>query len=222
MKDNKRNKEKVNKNVVEENSGNKKKGNKNSATEDTGTRQRVTGNSFNKNTKDHDQDKEEMLPVINEEGELIGTVPRRIAHDGKSMLLHPVIHLHIINSAGQIFLQKRPADKDVQPGKWDTSVGGHVDPGETIIEALLRETQEEAGLVDFEYEFISKYLWQSEREREMVHSFVTRDNREPRIDTAEIAGGRFWSREEIEDGFEKQLFTPNFEYEYMHVLKARG
>lgn len=166
--------------------------------------------------------KEELLPVINEKGEFIRLAPRSECHNGKSMLLHPVIHLHIINGKGDIFLQKRSPHKDVQPGRWDTSVGGHVDPGETIEEALLREAREEAGLTAFEYEFIKKYIWQSDREREMVHSFMTRSEQLLQIDPEEIDEGRFWSRKEIEAGMGKGVFTPNFEHEYKHVLKGRG
>ena len=99
---------------------------------------------------------EEMFPVVNEKGEFIKLAPRSICHDGKSMLLHPVIHLHIINRDGNIFLQLRSLDKDIQPGKWDTSVGGHVNPGETIEQAVVREAREETGIENFIYEFIRK------------------------------------------------------------------
>lgn len=40
------------------------------------------------------------------------------------MLLHPVVHLHLFNSRGELYLQKRPEWKDIQPGRWDTAVGG--------------------------------------------------------------------------------------------------
>ncbi len=160
-----------------------------------------------------------MLPVINEDGEFIRLAPRHICHNGKSMLLHPVVHLHIINSEGHIFLQKRTVEKDIQPGKWDTSVGGHVDPGEDIEQALLREAREEAGLEGFGYSFIKRYIWKSEREREMVHSYVTCGDHKPLIDPHEIDEGRFWSMNEIEDKLGRNVFTPNFEYEYMHILK---
>ena len=52
------------------------------------------------------------------------------------MLLHPVVHLHLFNSRGELYLQKRPEWKDIQPGRWDTAVGGHVDYGETVDEKL--------------------------------------------------------------------------------------
>ena len=162
---------------------------------------------------------EELLPVVNEKGEFIKLVPRSKCHDGESMLLHPVIHLHIVNSQGKIFLQLRSMDKDIQPGRWDTSVGGHVDPGETPELALLREAWEEARLAGFSYEFIKKYIWQSERERELVYSYITRDDHTPVTHPAEVDDGRFWSREEIEEHLGTGLFTPNFEYEYQHVLK---
>ncbi|MDT8402449.1 MAG: NUDIX domain-containing protein, partial [Bacteroidales bacterium] len=132
---------------------------------------------------------------------------------------HPVVHLHIIDSKGQIFLQKRSLMKDIQPGKWDTSVGGHVDPGETIREALTREAAEEAGLKDFNARLLEEYLWKSDREREMVHSFITHNNHVPYTDPVEVDEARFWSTGEIEGNLGKGIFTPNFEYEYLHVLK---
>ena len=74
--------------------------------------------------------KEEWFPLVNEEGETIGKATRRECHSG-SKQLHPVIHLHIFNDAGELYLQKRSMNKDIQPGKWDTAVGGHIDYGET-------------------------------------------------------------------------------------------
>jgi len=74
---------------------------------------------------------EEVFPLVNEQGDLIGKATRTQCHSG-SFLLHPVVHLHVFNASGQLFLQKRSMSKDIQPGMWDTSVGGHVDYEETI------------------------------------------------------------------------------------------
>ena len=91
---------------------------------------------------------EEWFPLVNEEGETIGKATRRECHSG-SKQLHPVIHLHIFNDAGELYLQKRSMNKDIQPGKWDTAVGGHIDYGETVEEALRREVREELGITEF-------------------------------------------------------------------------
>jgi isopentenyldiphosphate isomerase len=80
----------------------------------------------------------EIFPVVDEEGNEISLAPRTVCHDGKSMLLHPVVHLHLFNEKGELFLQKRALTKDLLPGKWDTSVGGHISPGEKPEEALKR------------------------------------------------------------------------------------
>ncbi|MCI5492105.1 MAG: NTP pyrophosphohydrolase, partial [Prevotellaceae bacterium] len=69
---------------------------------------------------------ETLLPLLDEGGNVVGTLSRKEAHSG-SRLLHPVVHLHVFNSDGQLYLQQRPSWKDIQPGKWDTSVGGHMD-----------------------------------------------------------------------------------------------
>lgn len=91
---------------------------------------------------------DEYFPLVDEQGAVIGKATRKECHN-RTFLLHPVVHLHLFNAKGELFLQKRSLRKDIQPGKWDTAVGGHVDYGESPEEALQREVREEIGITDF-------------------------------------------------------------------------
>ena len=53
---------------------------------------------------------EEIFPIVNAEGEVIGSATRTECHAG-TFILHPVVHLHIFNSAGELYLQKRVMTK---------------------------------------------------------------------------------------------------------------
>ncbi len=160
---------------------------------------------------------EERFPLVDEEGQVIGSASRGECHNG-SRLLHPVVHLHVFNSNGALFLQKRPEWKDIQPGKWDTAVGGHVDYGETPEEALRREAREELGITEFTPVSMGYYVFDSRRERELV--YVNRTLYDGKINPSdeELAGGRFWTVEEIKAAFGKGVLTPNFESEYQRFF----
>ena len=144
---------------------------------------------------------------------MTGMATRGECHNG-SKLLHPVVHLHVFNSRGEVYLQKRPSWKDIQPGKWDTAVGGHIGYGETPEEALTREVGEELGITDFKPERIGKYVFESRRERELVYVSRTTYDGLIRPSAEELDGGRFWSVDEIRAAIGQEILTPNFESEF--------
>ena len=167
--------------------------------------------------KDNQQ---EIFPIVDEQGTVIGKATRGECHSG-TRLLHPVVHLHVFNGQGDVYLQKRPEWKDIQPGKWDTAVGGHLDYGETPEEALCREVREELGMTDFTPSFIGKYVFESQRERELVYVHRTTYDGKIQPSTEELDGGRFWTMQELREAMGQGVLTPNFESEFQRFFLGK-
>lgn len=161
---------------------------------------------------------EEWFDVVDPEGNVRGRAPRSVCHAQKG-LLHPVVHLHVLNAEGRLFLQKRSLGKQIQPGKWDTAVGGHVSSGETIEAALKREAEEELGLSGFSAVPVGRYVWESDVESELVYMFITRSDRTLRANPEEISEGRFWKISKIKGAKGRGILTPNFEFEFEILMK---
>lgn len=90
--------------------------------------------------------KKEYFDIYDDAGNRIGTALRSECH-GNPALLHRTAHVVVIHpETGDILLQKRKMTKDIQPGKWDTAVGGHVAAGESVEAAARRELKEELGI----------------------------------------------------------------------------
>lgn len=155
----------------------------------------------------------EWVPLMTESGETVGGAPRPLVHDG-SHWLHAVVHLHVINSRGELLLQLRPVSKKIQPGKWDTAVGGHITFGERLEDALRRETLEEIGLANFEAQFKGHYIWECEAESEFVFVFATKSDGpfEPK-NVGEVDKLKFWSASELKAAMGTGILTPNIEQE---------
>ncbi len=130
-----------------------------------------------------------------------------------------VVHLLIFNRKGLLLLQKRSTSKDIAPGKWDTSIGGHVNPDEDINTALKRETEEELYLSDCEYEFLYRYIHRDDDESELVYSFRGVVNCKVAFNKEEISEVRFWESDEISGAIDSGIFSNNFIDEFQRYMR---
>jgi 8-oxo-dGTP pyrophosphatase MutT (NUDIX family) len=73
----------------------------------------------------------ERVAVFDGAGRAKGALPREEAK--RSGLALGAVNLLLVNARGELLLQRRPADKE-NGGRWDKSVGGHVDEGESFDE----------------------------------------------------------------------------------------
>lgn len=161
----------------------------------------------------------EFFPVIEPNGLVTGRSAREYCHGGDKPL-HPVVHLHIIDRFSRIYLQKRPLTKKIQPGKWDTAVGGHVSYGEHLLEALFREAYEELRFIHFNPIHLITYEFESEIERELVNVYAAVGSFDLHPDPEELDGGEWWDISEVEKNIGEGIFTPNFESEYQMIRQS--
>ena len=167
-------------------------------------------------------DASETVPIVDENGLVIARAAREYCHrpgdtaqpEGEPLLLHPVVHLQIVDRYSRLFLQHRSSNKETYPGRWDTAVGGHVSYGEYYEEALFREAGEELGLYDFNPQYMDNYIAGDELDREMVGMYVTVGSFDLHPENYEVSEGRYWTLEQIEANLGKDVFTPEFENEY--------
>lgn len=118
---------------------------------------------------------EEMFDIVDDvTGEVISQARRSECHSNPS-LIHRSVRVVFFDSSGRMLLQKRAVTKDIQPGKWDTAVGGHLDCGEDYETAAAREIREELGVdpEKLKLVFLFDYRERNERESENVRTFST-------------------------------------------------
>ena len=95
----------------------------------------------------------EIVDVVDESGKVLSHVQKDEAHE--KGLLHPCVIGLLLNSKGEIMLIKPPTHKQ-DSGQYVAPVGGHISSGESEVEALKREVEEEIGIIEFTYKRIGQ------------------------------------------------------------------
>jgi isopentenyldiphosphate isomerase len=166
-------------------------------------------------------DPEEYLEIVNQQSEVIGVRLRSEVH-GKPELMHRVVHVLVLNRDGHILLQKRSHNKDVAPGRWDTSVGGHVGVGEDLLVSSKREMHEELGITVPEPEYLYSYIHTNPYETELVTTYRCICDGGFVFNRDEIDEIRFWNFDEIRETVGKKILSDNFENEFRNYLVYLG
>jgi isopentenyldiphosphate isomerase len=160
----------------------------------------------------------EWFEIVDDQDQVIGRAPRAECH-GNPALVHRTAHVVVFSSDGRLLLQKRSADKDIQPGKWDTAVGGHLAPGETYEQGARREMREELGLPsDLPLVWLFRSKIRNEIESENVGVFQLVSDGPFHAQEEEIDELKFWSPGNLRRAVGTGIFTPNLEQEIRRLF----
>ncbi|MCZ7592672.1 MAG: NUDIX domain-containing protein [Kiritimatiellae bacterium] len=157
--------------------------------------------------------KDELFDLVDREGNVIGQAPRSQCHANPA-LIHQAVHVAVFNHASELFLQKRVPTKEIQPDKWDISVGGHVQAGEAPLAGAIRELREELGVANAILTKAYEYIWESSIETELIRTFVIVNEGPFILQADEIADGRFWALDEIVATLPSGFASPQFQHEF--------
>jgi isopentenyldiphosphate isomerase len=147
----------------------------------------------------------EYCDVVDEDDNVVGRASRDECH--RKNLLHRSVMFFIFDKQDRIFVNKRSAQKEFFGGMWSIVFGGHVESAERYDRAVMREAEEEAGIISrpFRMGYFKKRLPQ-ERENVTVYGFVT--DHKPRLQRQEVESGSFMTLGEAEEKMKKDKFIP--------------
>ncbi|MGB5237696.1 MAG: isopentenyl-diphosphate Delta-isomerase [Flavobacteriaceae bacterium] len=171
--------------------------------------------------------KEEVVILVNERDEVLGTMPKMKAHE--KAVLHRAFSVFILNDEGEIMLQQRAGDKYHSPLLWTNTCCSHQRVGETNISAGTRRLQEEMGFTTELRELFS-FVYKAPfdnglTEHELDHVMVGFYSDPPVINPKEVADWKWAEPEDIKNDIEinsgqyTAWFKIIFERFYDHILK---
>lgn len=143
---------------------------------------------------------EEMLDTFDIDGNFVGVKPRSFCHAENPGVYHKPVWIWIVNSKGQILVQKRAKTKKKSPGKWDMPSAGHVDAGETCLSGCVRETYEELGIKTTEEDFVFLKQFVNHRGWELVQVYLLKvdiDVENIKLQAEEVECVRWFSYDEF-------------------------
>ncbi len=99
--------------------------------------------------------RELMIDVLDKDGKPTGKISSRSDVHEKG-LWHKAAHVYIVNSSGEVLLQRRSAQHSIRAGRWYLSTGAHVPAGCTSLDTAKDCTKSELGLplTDADFEFV--------------------------------------------------------------------
>lgn len=117
----------------------------------------------------------ELLDIYNDMNEPLGfNKDKELVHRGGDY--HRTVHVWLLNEKDELLLQLRSHDKSSFPGYWDISAAGHVQSGETELQAAVRELHEELGITaeESDFEFITVVNYRSAKNNEFGYVYLLR------------------------------------------------
>jgi len=150
---------------------------------------------------------EEIVQIVDRHNREVEALPRRIMR--QQGLIHRASYILVFNEAGELFLQKRTATKDLYPSCWDVAAGGVVLAGESYEESAARELEEELGISGVRCTPLFDQYFEEVDNRVWGRIFSCCHNGPFRLQKEEVQDGCFMAVAAIFALSEQEPFTPD-------------
>lgn len=151
----------------------------------------------------------EEFHVVDDSDDIIGSATREKLHSG-GKLIHRAVHILVIDDKDRILVSKRSKNKDLYKGLYNSSASGHVDLGESYLEAAERELSEELPNVKGKLEYMSNLLVETVSEREYSTIYICWYQGQVEFNEDEVESVEFMSQEKIKELNKKGFISPVF------------
>lgn len=165
---------------------------------------------------------DEPLILVDEDDNIVGFESKSHCHDGDG-LLHRAFSIFVFNSAGEVLLQQRSAEKRLWPLYWSNSCCSHPRRGEDDLAAARRRIREELAISP-DLRFLYKFRYQARfgdlgAEHELCSIYATVSDDPARVNVNEIAACEFVDADSLDAALaeEPDAYTPWLRLEWPRI-----
>ena len=164
--------------------------------------------------------KEMWLPVLNDKGNVIGSIAYSVSRLLPKKYYHPIIRVALVYN-GMLYLSKRNAYSCVSPSLLDYPFYRYVLFRQTI-EAAVHQAIEKlrVQIKTIEPFPLIRYTFENEKVKHQVSLFIVRINDERLLDPLKEKNGKLWSVRQIEENLPHGIFSEYFEKEFPSLKKT--
>ena len=162
---------------------------------------------------------DEIVLIVNEKNKVTGSAPR---HEMRAKgLPHRAAYILVLNSMGELFVQKRTMSKDIYPGYYDIAAGGVVLAGESYDESARRELEEELGIQDTELSAHFTFLYEDGSNRVWGRVYSCTWDGPMTLQAEEVERGIFMAPQLVLALSKQKPFTPDGMYVLKRYLESK-
>ena len=161
--------------------------------------------------------KEMWLPVLNDKGNVIGSIAYSVSRLLPKKYYHPIIRVALVYN-GMLYLSKRNAYSCVSPSLLDYPFYRYVLFRQTI-EAAVHQAIEKlrVQIKTIEPFPLIRYTFENEKVKHQVSLFIVRINDERLLEPLKEKNGKLWSVRQIEENLPHGIFSEYFEKEFPYL-----
>ncbi|MDR1516955.1 MAG: hypothetical protein LBS52_02455 [Dysgonamonadaceae bacterium] len=160
--------------------------------------------------------REEWLPVVNQEGVVVGRVAKSVTKGLMNKFMHPVVRVALIFN-GKIYLKKRDACRVLNPGLLDYPFEKYMQFDHNLDDTVHNSVKLECGSDGGSLRFLLKYTFENASTKRLIFLYVSVADDEAVFDSLHLKDGKLWTMRQIEDNLGLNVFSECFEMEYEYL-----